>query len=175
MVKMTFDEYDALQEKAEGIEIPDDFKYPSLEAAQEMIADEAGLIYVLQAYLNTPDKNYRKELQQFLYREIELIEKKEEPEPEIDSVCVKGRLVLTAERNSEIMDVVRGMDFQLNSFFPSKKEIDAYVANNSEENLAFLYWVLNAPISDLTAEEESTKAYIQKLIKRRVKIIEGEK
>lgn len=175
MVKLSFQEYDSLLEKAEETEIPDDFEYPSLEAAQELIADEAGLTRVLQAYFNTTDKHYRKELQQFLYREIELFGNEEEPEIEIDSVFVKGRLSLTVEKSQKIMEIVQEMDFQLTSFFPGKKDLDTYVTNNSEENLAFLYWVLNAPIRDLSAEEESVKAYIRKLIERRVKIIEGEK
>ena len=62
------------------------------------------------------------------------------------------------------------MDFQLTGFFPTKRDIDDYVRENTEINLAFLYWVINTPMDDLTSDEQDTIEYIKSIIGRRVKM-----
>lgn len=167
MVTMTFAEYDELNEKAELTEIKDNFHYPSISEAQEMLDKKDGLLHILEAYYNTTDKEYRSELQRFLYSEINLIESEEEFEEEAG---VKGKLNLTEEKNLNILETVKNMEFQMMGYFPTKQEIDNYVRANSEDNLAFLYWLLNCPMEDFTQEERKTKEYIAKLINRRVNI-----
>jgi len=46
------------------------------------------------------------------------------------------------------------------------------VKDNSETNLAFLYWILNTPMDDLSGDELDTMNYIKTIIERRVKLEE---
>ena len=122
------------------------------------------------AFYNTTDSDYREELRRFMYQEVKIVDSLEDNNP--IGKAVKGQLKISPEKNMKIMQNVQSMDFQLTGYFPTKQDIDDYVKDNSETNLAFLYWVLNTPMDDLSGDELDTMNYIKTIIGRRVKLEE---
>lgn len=167
MLTISFEKYDNLDTEAELFEISDDYTFPKIQDFQSKLDEKNGLFNLLVAYYNTTDSSYRQNLQQFLYREVKLVDTLDDkPSPK----AAKGQLKISKEKNLEILRNVKDMDFQLTGFFPTKRDIDDYVRENTEINLAFLYWVINTPMDDLTSDEQDTIEYIKNIIGRRVKM-----
>lgn len=168
MITISFDEYDKLEKEAELLEISDDYIFPAVEDFQAKLDEKKGLFDLLVAYFNTTDSTYRQNLKQFLYHEIKLVNLLDEKSV---TKGVKGQLKISHEKNLEILQTIKNMDFQLTGYFPTKREIDDYVRDNTELNLAFLYWLLNSPMKeDLTSDEQDTYEYIKTVIARRIKM-----
>ena len=170
MLTISFTEYDDLDQKAELFEIPEDYEFPLRESFQSKLDEKHGLFDLMVAFYNTTDSDYREELRRFMYQEVKIVDSLEDNNP--IGKAVKGQLKISPEKNMKIMQNVQNMDFQLTGYFPTKQDIDDYVKDNSETNLAFLYWVLNTPMDDLSGDELDTMNYIKTIIGRRVKLEE---
>ena len=170
MLTISFTEYDDLDQKAEMFEIPEDYEFPLRENFQSKLDEKHGLFDLMVAFYNTTDSDYREELRRFMYQEIKIVDSLEDNNP--IGKAVKGQLKISPEKNMKIMQNVQNMDFQLTGYFPTKQDIDDYVKDNSETNLAFLYWILNTPMDDLSGDELDTMNYIKTIIERRVKLEE---
>lgn len=170
MLTISFTEYDDLDQKAELFEIPEDYEFPLRENFQSKLDEKHGLFDLMVAFYNTTDSDYREELRRFMYQEVKIVDSLEDNNP--IGKAVKGQLKISPEKNMKIMQNVQNMDFQLTGYFPTKQDIDDYVKDNSETNLAFLYWILNTPMDDLSGDELDTMNYIKTIIERRVKLEE---
>ena len=170
MLTISFTEYDDLDQKAEMFEIPEDYEFPLRENFQSKLDEKHGLFDLMVAFYNTTDSDYREELRRFMYQEVKIVDSLEDNNP--IGKAVKGQLKISPEKNIKIMQNVQNMDFQLTGYFPTKQDIDDYVKDNSETNLAFLYWILNTPMDDLSGDELDTMNYIKTIIERRVKLEE---
>lgn len=170
MLTISFTEYDDLDQKAELFEIPEDYEFPLRESFQSKLDEKHGLFDLMVAFYNTTDSDYREELRRFMYQEVKIVDSLEDNNP--IGKAVKGQLKISPEKNMKIMQNVQNMDFQLTGYFPTKQDIDDYVKDNSETNLAFLYWILNTPMDDLSEDELDTMNYIKTIIERRVKLEE---
>lgn len=170
MLTISFTEYDDLDQKAELFEIPEDYEFPLRESFQSKLDEKHGLFDLMVAFYNTTDSDYREELRRFMYQEVKIVDSPEDNNP--IGKAVKGQLKISPEKNMKIMQNVQNMDFQLTGYFPTKQDIDDYVKDNSETNLAFLYWILNTPMDDLSGDELDTMNYIKTIIERRVKLEE---
>lgn len=170
MLTISFAEYDDLDQKAELFEVPDDYKFPSRESFQSKLGEKNGLFDLMVAFYNTTYPDYREELRRFMYQEVKIVDSFEDNS--LIGKAVKGQLKISPEKNMKIIQNVQNMDFQLTGYFPTKQDIDNYVKDNSEMNLAFLYWVLNTPMDDLSGDELDTMNYIKTIIGRRVKLEE---
>lgn len=170
MLTMSFAEYDDLDQKAELFEIPEDYEFPLRESFQSKLDEKHGLFDLMVAFYNTTDSDYREELRRFMYQEVKIVDSLEDNNP--IGKAVKGQLKISPEKNMKIIQNVQNMDFQLTGYFPTKQDIDDYVKDNSETNLAFLYWILNTPMDDLSGDELDTINYIKTIIERRVKLEE---
>lgn len=170
MLTISFAEYDDLDQKAELFEIPEDYEFPLRESFQSKLDEKHGLFDLMVAFYNTTDSDYREELRRFMYQEVKIVDSLEDNNP--IGKAVKGQLKISPEKNMKIMQNVQNMDFQLTGYFPTKQDIDDYVKDNSETNLAFLYWILNTPMDDLSGDELDTINYIKTIIERRVKLEE---
>ncbi len=170
MLTISFAEYDDLDQKAELFEIPEDYEFPLRESFQSKLDEKHGLFELMVAFYNTTDSDYREELRRFMYQEVKIVDSLEDNNP--IGKAVKGQLKISPEKNMKIMQNVQNMDFQLTGYFPTKQDIDDYVKDNSETNLAFLYWILNTPMDDLSGDELDTMNYIKTIIERRVKLEE---
>lgn len=170
MLTISFTEYDDLDQKAEMFEIPEDYEFPLRENFQSKLDEKHGLFGLMVAFYNTTDSDYREELRRFMYQEVKIVDSLEDNNP--IGKAVKGQLKISPEKNMKIMQNVQNMDFQLTGYFPTKQDIDDYVKDNSETNLAFLYWILNTPMDDLSGDELDTMNYIKTIIERRVKLEE---
>lgn len=170
MLTISFTEYDDLDQKAELFEIPEDYEFPLRENFQSKLDEKHGLFDLMVAFYNTTDSDYREELRRFMYQEVKIVDSPEDNNP--IGKAVKGQLKISPEKNMKIMQNVQNMDFQLIGYFPTKQDIDDYVKDNSETNLAFLYWILNTPMDDLSGDELDTMNYIKTIIERRVKLEE---
>ena len=144
MLTISFTEYDDLDQKAELFEVPEDYEFPLRESFQSKLDEKHGLFDLMVAFYNTTDSDYREELRRFMYQEVKIVDSLEDNNP--IGKAVKGQLKISSEKNMKIMQNVQNMDFQLTGYFPTKQDIDDYVKDNSETNLAFLYWILNTPI-----------------------------
>lgn len=168
MITISFDEYDKLENEAEILEVSDDYTFPKQEDFQAKLDKKNGLFDLLVAYFNTTDMTYRQNLQQFLYREVKLVDILDD---KTVAKGAKGQLKLSQKKNIDIIQNIKNMEFQLTGYFPKKCEIDDFVRENTESNLAFLYWLLNSPIKeDLTSDEQDTYEYIKTIIARRIKL-----
>ena len=170
MLTISFAEYDDLDQKAELFEIPEDYEFPLRESFQSKLDEKHGLFDLMVAFYNTTDSDYREELRRFMYQEVKIVDSLEDNNP--IGKAVKGQLKISPEKNMKIIQNVQNMDFQLTGYFPTKQDIDDYVKDNSETNLAFLYWILNTPMDDLSGDELDTMNYIKTIIERRVKLEE---
>lgn len=170
MLTISFTEYDDLDQKAELFEVPDDYEFPLRESFQSKLDEKHGLFDLMVAFYNTTDSDYREELRRFMYQEVKIVDSLEDNNP--IGKAVKGQLKISPEKNMKIIQNVQNMDFQLMGYFPTKQDIDDYVKDNSETNLAFLYWILNTPMDDLSGDELDTMNYIKTIIERRVKLEE---
>lgn len=170
MLTISFTEYDDLDQKAELFEVPEDYEFPLRESFQSKLDEKHGLFDLMVAFYNTTDSDYREELRQFMYQEVKIVDSLEDNNP--IGKAVKGQLKISPEKNMKIIQNVQNMDFQLTGYFPTKQDIDDYVKDNSETNLAFLYWILNTPMDDLSGDELDTMNYIKTIIERRVKLEE---
>lgn len=170
MLTISFTEYDDLDQKAELFEIPEDYEFPLRESFQSKLDEKHGLFDLMVAFYNTTDSDYREELRRFMYQEVKIVDSPEDNNP--IGKAVKGQLKISPEKNMKIVQNVQNMDFQLTGYFPTKQDIDDYVKDNSETNLAFLYWILNTPMDDLSGDELDTMNYIKTIIERRVKLEE---
>jgi len=170
MLTISFTEYDDLDQKAELFEVPEDYEFPLRESFQSKLDEKHGLFDLMVAFYNTTDSDYREELRRFMYQEVKIVDSLEDNNP--IGKAVKGQLKISPEKNMKIMQNVQNMDFQLTGYFPTKQDIDDYVKDNSETNLAFLYWILNTPMDDLSEDELDTMNYIKTIIERRVKLEE---
>lgn len=170
MLTISFAEYDDLDQKAELFEIPEDYEFPLRESFQSKLDEKHGLFDLMVAFYNTTDSDYREELRRFMYQEVKIVDSLEDNNP--IGKAVKGQLKISPEKNMKIIQNVQNMDFQLTGYFPTKQDIDDYVKDNSETNLAFLYWILNTPMDDLSGDELDTINYIKTIIERRVKLEE---
>lgn len=170
MLTISFAEYDDLDQKAELFEIPEDYEFPLRESFQSKLDEKHGLFELMVAFYNTTDSDYREELRRFMYQEVKIVDSLEDNNP--IGKAVKGQLKISPEKNMKIMQNVQNMDFQLTGYFPTKQDIDDFVKDNSETNLAFLYWILNTPMDDLSGDELDTMNYIKTIIERRVKLEE---
>lgn len=170
MLTISFAEYDDLDQKAELFEIPEDYEFPLRESFQSKLDEKHGLFELMVAFYNTTDSDYREELRRFMYQEVKIVDSLEDNNP--IGKAVKGQLKISPEKNMKIIQNVQNMDFQLTGYFPTKQDIDDYVKDNSETNLAFLYWILNTPMDDLSGDELDTMNYIKTIIERRVKLEE---
>lgn len=170
MLTISFTEYDDLDQKAELFEIPEDYEFPLRENFQSKLDEKHGLFDLMVAFYNTTDSDYREELRRFMYQEVKIVDSLEDNNP--IGKAVKGQLKISPEKNMKIIQNVQNMDFQLTGYFPTKQDIDDYVKDNSETNLAFLYWILNTPMDDLSGDELDTMNYIKTIIERRVKLEE---
>lgn len=170
MLTISFTEYDDLDQKAELFEVPEDYEFPLRESFQSKLDEKHGLFDLMVAFYNTTDSDYREELRRFMYQEVKIVDSPEDNNP--IGKAVKGQLKISPEKNMKIMQNVQNMDFQLTGYFPTKQDIDDYVKDNSETNLAFLYWILNTPMDDLSGDELDTMNYIKTIIERRVKLEE---
>lgn len=170
MLTISFAEYDDLDQKAELFEIPEDYEFPLRESFQSKLDEKHGLFELMVAFYNTTDSDYREELRRFMYQEVKIVDSLEDNNP--IGKAVKGQLKISPEKNMKIMQNVQNMDFQLTGYFPTKQDIDDYVKDNSETNLAFLYWILNTSMDDLSGDELDTMNYIKTIIERRVKLEE---
>ena len=170
MLTISFAEYDDLDQKAELFEVPEDYEFPLRESFQSKLDEKHGLFELMVAFYNTTDSDYREELRRFMYQEVKIVDSLEDNNP--IGKAVKGQLKISPEKNMKIMQNVQNMDFQLTGYFPTKQDIDDYVKDNSETNLAFLYWILNTPMDDLSGDELDTMNYIKTIIERRVKLEE---
>lgn len=170
MLTISFTEYDDLDQKAELFEVPEDYEFPLRENFQSKLDEKHGLFELMVAFYNTTDSDYREELRRFMYQEVKIVDSLEDNNP--IGKAVKGQLKISPEKNMKIIQNVQNMDFQLTGYFPTKQDIDDYVKDNSETNLAFLYWILNTPMDDLSGDELDTMNYIKTIIERRVKLEE---
>lgn len=170
MLTISFTEYDDLDQKAELFEVPEDYEFPLRESFQSKLDEKHGLFELMVAFYNTTDSDYREELRRFMYQEVKIVDSLEDNNP--IGKAVKGQLKISPKKNMKIMQNVQNMDFQLTGYFPTKQDIDDYVKDNSETNLAFLYWILNTPMDDLSGDELDTMNYIKTIIERRVKLEE---
>ncbi len=170
MLTISFTEYDDLDQKAELFEVPEDYEFPLRESFQSKLDEKHGLFDLMVAFYNTTDSDYREELRRFMYQEVKIVDSLEDNNP--IGKAVKGQLKISPEKNMKIIQNVQNMDFQLTGYFPTKQDIDDYVKDNSETNLAFLYWILNTPMDDLSGDELDTMNYIKTIIERRVKLEE---
>ena len=170
MLTISFTEYDDLDQKAELFEVPEDYEFPLRESFQSKLDEKHGLFDLMVAFYNTTDSDYREELRRFMYQEVKIVDSLEDNNP--IGKAVKGQLKISPEKNMKIMQNVQNMDFQLTGYFPTKQDIDDYVKDNTETNLAFLYWILNTPMDDLSGDELDTMNYIKTIIERRVKLEE---
>lgn len=170
MLTISFTEYDDLDQKAELFEVPEDYEFPLRESLQSKLDEKHGLFDLMVAFYNTTDSDYREELRRFMYQEVKIVDSLEDNNP--IGKAVKGQLKISPEKNMKIIQNVQNMDFQLTGYFPTKQDIDDYVKDNSETNLAFLYWILNTPMDDLSGDELDTMNYIKTIIERRVKLEE---
>ena len=170
MLIISFTEYDDLDQKAELFEVPEDYEFPLRESFQSKLDEKHGLFDLMVAFYNTTDSDYREELRRFMYQEVKIVDSLEDNNP--IGKAVKGQLKISPEKNMKIIQNVQNMDFQLTGYFPTKQDIDDYVKDNSETNLAFLYWILNTPMDDLSGDELDTMNYIKTIIERRVKLEE---
>ena len=170
MLTISFTEYDDLDQKAELFEVPEDYEFPLRESFQSKLDEKHGLFDLMVAFYNTTDSDYREELRRFMYQEVKIVDSLEDNNP--IGKAVKGQLKISPEKNMKIIQNVQNMDFQLTGYYPSKQDIDDYVKDNSETNLAFLYWILNTPMDDLSGDELDTMNYIKTIIERRVKLEE---
>lgn len=170
MLTISFTEYDDLDQKAELFEVPEDYEFPLRESFQSKLDEKHGLFDLMVAFYNTTDSDYREELRRFMYQEVKIVDSIEDNS--LIGKAVKGQLKISPEKNMKIIQNVQNMDFQLTGYFPTKQDIDDYVKDNSETNLAFLYWVLNTPMDDLSGDELDTMNYIKTIIGRRVKLEE---
>lgn len=170
MLTISFTEYDDMDQKAELFEVPEDYEFPLRESFQSKLDEKHGLFDLMVAFYNTTDSDYREELRRFMYQEVKIVDSLEDNNP--IGKAVKGQLKISSEKNMKIMQNVQNMDFQLTGYFPTKQDIDDYVKDNSETNLAFLYWILNTPMDDLSEDELDTMNYIKTIIERRVKLEE---
>lgn len=170
MLTISFTEYDDLDQKAELFEVPEDYEFPLRESFQSKLDEKHGLFDLMVAFYNTTDSDYREELRRFMYQEVKIVDSPEDNNP--IGKAVKGQLKISPEKNMKIIQNVQNMDFQLTGYFPTKQDIDDYVKDNSETNLAFLYWILNTPMDDLSGDELDTMNYIKTIIERRVKLEE---
>lgn len=170
MLTISFTEYDDLDQKAESLEVSDDYIFPSKDSFQSKLDEKNGLFDLMVAFYNTTDSDYREELRQFMYQEVKIVDSPEDNN--LIGKAVKGQLNISPEKNMKIMQNIQNMNFQLIGYFPTKQDIDDYVKDNSETNLAFLYWVLNTPMDDLSGDELDTMNYIKAIIARRVKLEE---
>lgn len=156
MVTMTFDQYDKIYDKMLDVEIDDTFKYPELSDVPRLLTTNSGFKTVMLAFLNTSDKTYRHELNKIMKQLIELtddVEVAKEKKPK------KRKKHFSEEQHKKIIETVRDMDFQLYGYFPSVEEIRTQVTDLTEENLAFLYWLINSP-EQLTPEEEKVRSFL---------------
>lgn len=170
MLTISFTEYDDLDQKAELFEVPEDYEFPLRESFQSKLDEKHGLFDLMVAFYNTTDSDYREELRRFMYQEVKIVDSLEDNNP--IGKAVKGQLKISPEKNMKIIQNIQNMDFQLTGYFPTKQDIDDYVKDNSETNLAFLYWILNTPMDDLSGDELDTMNYIKTIIERRVKLEE---
>lgn len=170
MLTISFTEYDDLDQKAELFEVPEDYEFPLRESFQSKLDEKHGLFDLMVAFYNTTDSDYREELRRFMYQEVKIVDSLEDNNP--IGKAVKWQLKISPEKNMKIIQNVQNMDFQLTGYFPTKQDIDDYVKDNSETNLAFLYWILNTPMDDLSGDELDTMNYIKTIIERRVKLEE---
>lgn len=170
MLTISFTEYDDLDQKAELFEVPEDYEFPLRGSFQSKLDEKHGLFDLMVAFYNTTDSDYREELRRFMYQEVKIVDSLEDNNP--IGKAVKGQLKISPEKNMKIIQNVQNMDFQLTGYFPTKQDIDDYVKDNSETNLAFLYWILNTPMDDLSGDELDTMNYIKTIIERRVKLEE---
>lgn len=159
MITMSFEHYDLIYEEMMEKVIDTDFKFPDISEIPQLLATEDGFKKVMLAYLNTTDKTYRNELNRLLSRLIELTE--EEIPETLNSGTGKKRL--TQEQHRKIMETVKRMKFQLYGYFPDMEEIKSVTKEPTEENIAFLYWLLNTPEELTDAERKIQSELISRI------------
>ena len=104
MLTISFEKYDNLDTEAELFEISDDYTFPKIQDFQSKLDEKNGLFNLLVAYYNTTDSSYRQNLQQFLYREVKLVDTLDDkPSPK----AAKGQLKISKEKNLEILRNVK--------------------------------------------------------------------
>lgn len=160
MIAMTFEQYDKLYNELLEVEIDDNFVFPDLSMIPHLLATNDGFKTVMLAYLNTPDKAYRNGITRIMTQLIELTDEVNDTK---EDKRKKLKRRFTQEQHQKIIEMVKSMDFQPYGYYPSIEEIKTYVTVLTEENLAFLYWLVNTP-EELSSDEERTRSFLMSYI-----------
>lgn len=160
MIAMTFEQYDELYNELLEVEIDDDFTFPDLSMIPHLLATNDGFRTVMLAYLNTPDKAYRNGITRIMTQLIELTDEADGTKGEKKK---RQKRRFTQEQHQKIIEMVKSMDFQPYGYYPSIEEIKTHVTVLNEENLAFLYWLINTQ-EELSSDEEKTKTFLMSYI-----------
>lgn len=166
---MTYDDFDKLIENIDKIGLPEDYVFPTIEEAQDMIASVAGVGLILLAAEKTDDKEYAKELNDLIKDHVEFVEEDELVEDDDPDFKV------SKDKKSRIKKINRKLDamnysFQSLTFSPTKDEIDNIFKNtNLEEDdagLAFLIYVTRAGAdANATSSMKKISSYVKKSLK----------
>ena len=165
---MTYDDFDKLIENIDKIGLPEDYVFPTIEEAQDMITSVAGVGLILLAAEKTDDKEYAKELNDLIREHVEFVEEEELTEEELT-------LPTARDKKSRIKKVNKKLDamnysFQSLTFCPTKDEIDNIFKNTDlktdDAALGFLVYLTRAGAKeDATSSMKKISGYVKKSLK----------
>lgn len=167
MIILTFDEYDELLDKADEVLLPDNYTYPSIKEIEDMVNNEENLLDILIAQENSTDKEYCKTINKILTDNLYLTEKKEIKSQ--DSLEEAQKMNFTFEKIQEMVNIVKGMEFQCSYYYPSVMDLKERDFKPSLLDIYFLLWLTNTEM-DLTDDEKVAKNYAQNVLKKLMSI-----
>lgn len=162
-INVSYDEFDNLIETIDNTPVPEDYNFPTVEEAEELLVDLPGMTLVLFAAEKSNDKEYSKALNDLIKEKVDFIEEEDAPASEIDLYKINNRV-------DSIMSKIKLMDFQFPCFCPSKAEIDMIASKNLAKDdvaLGFLIWV------SMQGDSEDAPDNIKEISKYTKKVLES--
>lgn len=158
LIILTFDEYDKLDEEAEEIEIE---SFPTISEIEEKFNNRnenstEWLKWVLAVLQCSPDKQYKKEVNQFLSTVLYLTDEEEQKKP--------GKFYKDTFRIEDMERVakkVSEMEYQSDYYYPTVDELKKHDFSCSETDIAYLTWLVQTT-AKLTDDEEKTRTFAKK-------------
>ena len=138
-INITSEELDTLIEQIDNTPLPEDYNFPSLEDAEELLVDLPGVTLVLYAAEKTRDKEYAKALNALIREKVNITEESENEDIDFDL-----DLSNLNKRVDQIKSKIQLMNFHIPYFCPSKAEIDKIAEKDLSKDdvaLGFLIWV----------------------------------
>lgn len=122
--------------------------FPKIEDIRKMIYEPKTLLTVFLAFLNSEDTSYTDQINQILHEELSCLQDSN------NSVKIP--------QNKNISAIIENINLNIIGFLPSKREIETYCMEPTEENFAFLSYLAKREPEN-NNEKELQEYIIEKL------------